>query len=151
NAPKAGGSAKIIRLAFVVMSVTSSLAVSSVSARSEDGPIANGPMASAPLPPPLPPAPPATGGLRQPQPQPRAPPPPRLAQSGPPARTQASTLHKRHNDVRHGDHSARAVHSQKQPGSRSVGSVDRRGTHTVPQIASATPPPPPQAPFPYAH
>jgi hypothetical protein len=138
------------RLAFAVsltMLLSGLLSGAAVSAGGE-----NGPMASAPLPPPLTPAPPATG-LQQPQGEPSPALQRVLPTSRPPAESgmQAGNPHKRHNDAHHSNHSAHAGRGQKRPAQPAVGNVEHRETHTVPQVATAITPPPAPLPFPYGY
>jgi hypothetical protein len=142
--PKAAASArKHHRLAFAV-SLTVLLYGAAVLAGGEDGP-----MASAPLPPPLPAAPPATG---TPQPQEEPSPTSRRVQpqSSRPAGSgmQQAHPHKRHNDPHHIDHAAR---DQKRLRQRETGDVEHRETYPDPRVASAMIPPPAPLPFSYRY
>jgi hypothetical protein len=134
------------RLAFAV-SLTLLLSGAAASAGGEDGP-----MASAPLPPPLPAAPPATG-LQQPQeaPSPTSqrvlPKSHALAESG----IQAGNLHKPYSNTQRRDDSAHAARGQKRPSHRAASNGEHRETHTVPQVASAIALPPAPLPFPYGY
>jgi hypothetical protein len=145
--PKAAAPARMPhRLAFAV-SLTVLLCGAAVSAGGEDGP-----MASAPLPPPLPAAPPATG---TPQPQEEPSPTSRrvLPQSGRPTGSAMQSAHprKHNNDPHHIDHAARAAREQKRLRQREAGDVEHRETYPVPQVAGVLTPPPAPLPFPYGY
>jgi hypothetical protein len=145
--PKAAARARMPhRLAFAA-SLTVLLSGAAVSAGGEDGP-----MASAPLPPPLPAAPPATGS-QQPQGEPSPTSRRVLPQSGRPTGSgmQEVRPHKRNNDPHHIPHSARAARAQKRLGQREAGDVEHRQTYTDPRVASAMIPPPAPWPFPYRY
>jgi hypothetical protein len=134
------------RLAFAV-SLTVLLSGAAVSGGGEDGP-----MASAPLPPPLPASPPATG-LQQPQGGPSPTLPRVLPQSRQPTGNgmQSGHRHKRNNDLHHVNHSARTARGQKRLGQRQPGDVAHRETYTDPRVASDMIPPPAPLPFPYRY
>ena len=118
-----------------------------VSAGGEDGP-----MASAPLPPPRGAAPPATE-LQQPQPAPSSASRPALPRFHP--RVESSTdvvpWHKRSSDPRHLNRVAHDAPDQKRFGQRAAGDSEHRKSYTVPQVAHATTTPPPPLPFPYGY
>ena len=139
--------AKMLRRLAVVMSMTALLSGAAISAPGEEGP-----MATAPLPPPLPAAPPSTG-LEKPQGEPSVVSRRVLPQPRPPSATgmQPARLLKRKNDQHHDGFTPRAAHDQKRPGQHAVGNLERRETHTVPQVASAIIPPPPPSPFLYGY
>ena len=134
------------RLAFAV-SLSVLLSGTAVSAGGEEGP-----MASAPLPPPLPASPPATG-LQQPQREPS----PTLSRVLPQSRrptgngTQSAHRHKRNNGPHHIDHSAHTAQGQKRLGQRQPGDFAHRETYTDPRVASDMIPPPAPSPFPYRY
>ena len=121
------------RLALAV-GLTVLLAGAAGSAGGEEGA-----MATAPLPPPLPAAPPTTG-LQQPQGGRSSASRPVVPQSHPRAEggTRVAHLHK-------------PTRGQKHHGQRAVGNVDRREADAVPPVASAVTPPPPPLPFPYGY
>lgn len=145
---KVAGSTKKRHCLAVAVSLTMLLSAAAVSAGGEDGP-----MASAPLPPPLPVAPPATG-LQQPRgvapsraPRRVLPQPHPRAERG----TQVTHLHKRNHDPHHIDHSTRAAQDEKRLGQRAVGDVEREEAHTVPRVASTMIPPFAPLPFPFGY
>jgi hypothetical protein len=145
--PKAAVPARMLhRLAFAV-SLTVLLSGAVVSAGGEDGP-----MASAPLPPPLPAASPASA-LKQPQGEPSPTLQRVLPQSSRPTGSgmQSARPHKHNNDPHHIDHSARAARGQKRLGQREAGDVEHRETYTAPRVASALIPPPTPLPFSYRY
>jgi hypothetical protein len=145
--PKAAAPARMPhRLAFAVC-LTVLLCGTAISARGEDGP-----MASAPLPPPLPAAPPATG-LQQPQGGPSPASQRVLPKSRPPADsgTQAAHLHKRNHGSHHIDHSAHAARGQKRDSRGATGNIEHREAPPAPRVASAMIPPPAPLPFPYGY
>ncbi len=144
---KAAVSAKISYRWVLAASLTVLLSGAAVSARSEDGP-----MASAPLPPPLPSAPPATV-LQHPQGEPSRALQGALPKSSPPAETrmQVGNLPRHHDNAHRKDASARATRGQKRTGQRAVGNIEHRETRTVPQVASVLTPPPAPLPFPYGY
>ena len=146
--PKAAAPARMPgRLAFAV-SLVVLLSGTAASAGGEDGP-----MASAPLPPPLPAAPPATE-LQQPQGEPsptslRVPPQSRRPTG---SGTQSAHRHKPNYDPHHIDHSGRAAaHSQKRLGPREAGDAEHRETYTAPRVAGVLTPPPAPLPFSYRY
>jgi len=134
------------RLAFAV-ALTVLLSGADVSGGGEDGP-----MASAPLPPPLPTAPPTTVS-QQPRREPSSPSRHELPQSRPRAQSgmQVAHLPKRSADPHHLGHFAGAARGQKRLGQPAAGDVERRETSTVPQVASSMIPPPTPSPFPYGY
>jgi hypothetical protein len=143
----AGETKKRHRLA-VAVSLTVLLSGAVVSAGGEDGPAA-----SAPLPPPLPAAPPATG---LPQPQGATPSEASrrmLQQSNPRAEraTQAAHARKRNNDQHRVDHATRAARGEKRHGQRAIGEVERGEPYDVPQVASTMMPPFAPPPFPFGY
>jgi hypothetical protein len=143
----AGATKKCYRLA-VAVSLTVLLSGAEVSAGNEDGPAA-----SAPLPPPLPAAPPATG-LQRPQGMtPTETPRLALPQSHPRAdhAMQASHLHKRNNGSHRVGHSTRSAQGEKRSGRRSIGDVEREQSYTFPRVASTLMPPFAPLPFPYGY
>jgi len=109
-------------------------------------------MASAPLPPPLPAAPPATE-LQQRRGGPTAAPRPVLPQSRPRAEgaTPVAHLHKLTNDPRQIHHFARAARSRKRFDEHAIGDAERRETFTLAPVANATVPPLAPLPFPYGY
>jgi len=145
--PKTAGSTKT-RYPLVAVFLTVLLSGAEISFGAEDGP-----MATAPLPPPVQAAPPATG-LQQPQ---DATPSPAsrhvLPQSHP--RTgrgmQLAHLHKRNNDRHHVDHSTRAALSEKRFGQHVVGDAEREQVYTVPPVASTMMPPLALLPLPFGY
>jgi hypothetical protein len=144
---KAAVSARTAYRLILAVSLTALLSGAAMPARSQDGP-----MASAPLPPPLPAAPPATV-LQQPPGEPSPATQRVLPRSLPPTASgvQAGNSHDHHNDVHHGNHIARAARGQKRPGERTIGKGEHRETHSVPQVASALTPPPAPVPFHYGY
>jgi hypothetical protein len=112
-----------------------------------------GPAASAPLPPPLPAAPPATG-LQQPQ---GATPSEASRRVLPQSHShveralEASHLRKPNNDPYRVDHSTRAVRGEKRLGRHLIGDVERSGAHSVPRVASTMTPPLAPLPFPFGY
>ncbi len=122
------------------------LSGAAVSASGEDGP-----MASAPLPPPLPAAPPPTGS-QQPQGEPssasrRVPPQSRSSAGN---GMHAAYPHKRNRDPRH-DRSAHAARGQKRDSQWAIDNIEHRETYPVPRVASAMVPPPAPLPFAYRY
>jgi len=145
--PKAAASiGRPRRLAFAV-SLTVLLAGAEVPAGGDDGP-----MASAPLPPPLPAAPPAAG-LPQPQREPSAASRPVLSQSRPRAETggHIAQPHKRSGDTHAVDRFGRDPRGQKRLGQRAVGDGELWKRHAAPQVANSITPPPAPLPFPYGY
>lgn len=154
NAPASSGagaktavSARTAYRLILAVSLTALLSGAAVPAGSQDGP-----MASAPLPPPLPPEPPAAG-LQQPPGEPSPATKRVLPKSLPPTASaiQAGNSHDHHNDVHHRSHISRDARGQKPPGQRTVGEREHRETHTVPQVASVLTPPPAPVPFHYGY
>ena len=143
----AGATKKCHRLA-VAVSLTLLLSGAEVLAGNEDGPAA-----SAPLPPPLPAAPLATG-LQQPHGvTPSETSPHALPQSDPRTERamQALHLHNRNNGPYRVDHSTRAARGEKRLGQRAVGGVGREEAYTVPRVASTRMPPFAPLPFPFGY
>lgn len=145
---KAAGATKKRHRFAVVVSLTVLLSGAAVSAGSEDGPAA-----SAPLPPPLPAAPPVTGLQRPQDATPseasrRVPP-----QSHPRAERamQASHPHKRNGDPHNVDHSTRNARGEKRVGQRAVGGVGREEAYTLLRVASTMMPPFAPLPFPFGY
>ena len=154
NAPASSGAGRkttaLIRTArrlAVALSLTALLVGAKVSADGEDGP-----MASAPLPPPLPAAP-SGPGLRWPEAGRSAASHPALPR--PHLRTDSTThaaqLHQRGNDRHAANRFARGARGQKRLSQRAVGDGEHRNRDTVPQIANAMTPPPAPLPFPYGY
>lgn len=146
--PRPAGSTRTRYGLAVAVSLTVLLSGAEVSAGAEDSP-----MATAPLPPPVQAAPPATG-LQQPQDVG----PSRESRRVLPASHQRAErgmqlahLHKRTNDPRHVDHSTRAARSEKRLGQRAVGEDERDETHTVPRVAGTIIRPFPPPPFPFGY
>ena len=145
---KAGGATKRRCRFAVAVSLIVLLSGTAVPAGSEDGPAA-----SAPLPPPLPAAPPATRlqqlqGATPSEASRRV-----LRQSNPHVdrAIQASHLRKPNNDPYRVDHSTRAVRGEKQLGRRLIGDVERAEAHSVPRVASTMTPPLAPLPFPFGY
>ena len=135
----AGATRKRHRLAVaVLLAVLLSGAV--VSAGDEDGPAA-----SAPLPPPLPAAPSATG-LQQPQGV-------TPTEASPRAQRAIRAAHgrKRNNEPHSVDRTTRAARDKKRLGQGAIGDVGRREPHHVPQVASTMMPPFSPSPFPFGY
>jgi hypothetical protein len=148
--PKAAASARMPRRLALAVSLavllSGLLSGAAVSADSEDGP-----MASAPLPPPLPAAsatrlqhPPGepSPASRQVLPQSRP-----LAESG----MRAAQLPKHNRGPHHSDRSAHGARDQKRLSQRATGNIEHRGPYPVPRVASAMIPPPAPLPFPYGY
>jgi hypothetical protein len=132
----------------VAVSLIVQLSGTAVPAGSEEGPAA-----SAPLPPPLPAAPPATG-LQQPQgTMPSEASRRVLPQSHPHVEraVQASHLRKPNNDPDRVDHSTRAARGEKRLGRHLIGDVERAEAHSVPRVASTMTPPLAPLPFPFGY
>lgn len=132
------------RLAFAA-SLTVLLAGAEVSAGGDDGP-----MASAPLPPPLPSAPRATE-VQPPQAsaaaRPALPRVPSRAESG----THVAQPPRRSSEPHAIDRFGRNARGQKRLAQRAVGDGEHPKGYIVPQAAHATAPPPPPLPFPYGY
>jgi hypothetical protein len=145
---KAAGANKKLRRLAVAVFLSVLLSGTAVPAGSEDGPAA-----SAPLPPPLRAALPASG-LQQPQGVTPSEASRRvLPQSHPHVERaiQAPHLRKPNNDPYRVDHSTRAARGEKRPGRHSIGDVERAEAHSVPRIASTMIPPPAPLPFPFGY
>lgn len=135
----AGATQKRHRLA-VAVSLTVLLSGAVISAGGDDGPAA-----SAPLPPPLPTALPATG---LPQPQGVTP-----TDASPRAERAMQAAHgrKRNNDPHSVDRTTRAARDKKRLGQRAIGDVERGEPHNVPRVASTMMPPFAPLPFPFGY
>jgi hypothetical protein len=145
--PKAVDSIKTRYRLAVAVSLIMLLSGAEISAASEDGS-----MATAPLPPPLPAAPPATG-LQQPQGAARSPASPRVvSQSHLRANWGMQLAHprKRNNNAHH-VHLTRAARSEKRLGQRAAGDVERAEALTVPRVAGPMIPPFAPLPLPFGY
>ena len=145
--PEATAPARMTRRLAFAVAFTILLSGTAASVGGEDGP-----MASAPLPPPLPAAPPASAlkqAQEEPSPTSRRVPPQARRPMG--SGMQSAHPHKHNNGPHHIDHSARAAHGQKRLGQREAGDAEHRETYPDPRVASVLTPPPAPVPFSYRY